>query len=165
MLISFTISWVLAKATSNVSASPVLLGVSPTILWLVVGAGLCLLELILPTAFTAFTMGLSALIVALLSPIARSPLLQVLLWMGLSAALIFFSRRLLPKRKVTSIQDATQAQTIVEIPPGETGRVLYEGNSWRARCGDDKIALAANQSVYVVGRQGTTLIVMPEHLP
>ena len=164
MLVTSTIIWVLAKATNTVSTSPVLLGVSPTILWLVWGGGLCLLELLLPTAFTAFAMGLSALMVALLSTIVRSPLLQVILWMVLSAGLIFFSRRFLPKRKVTSIQDATQAQTITEIPPGETGRVLYEGNSWRARCADDKIALAPNQPVYVVGRQGTTLIVMPENL-
>ncbi|WP_242056968.1 ABC transporter permease, partial [Planktothrix sp. FACHB-1355] len=121
MLVTYRIIWVLAKATDTVSTSPVLLGVSPTILWLVLGGGLCFLELLLPTAFTAFAMGLSALMVALLSTIVRSPLLQVILWMGLSAGLIFFSPRFLPKRKITSIQDATQAQRITEIPPGETG--------------------------------------------
>jgi len=154
----------LAGAAGQVSTAPTLLGISPTVFWLVLGAVLCSVELVLPTAFTAFTMGLSALMVGLLSTVVRSPQWQVLIWLLLSTALIFLFRRLQPKRKVFSIQDATEAQTITEILPGETGRVLYEGNSWRARCSDEKLALAQNQKVYVVGRQGITLIVMPENL-
>lgn len=164
MVLSTTIIWLLAGATLKVSSTPVLLGISPTFFWLLLGAGLCLVELLVPVAFTAFAMGLSALLVAGVSTVVRSPQLQVFLWLGVSTGLIFLSRRLLPKRKVSSIQDATEAQTIAEILPGETGRVLYEGNSWRARCGDDQLALAANQKVYVVGREGITLIVMPANL-
>ncbi|MCL1472818.1 NfeD family protein [Argonema antarcticum] len=164
MLLSLTIIWFLAGAAGKVSTAPTLLGISPIMFWLVLGAVLCSVELFLPTAFTAFTMGLSALMVGLLSTVVRSPQLQVLIWLLLSTTLIFLSRRLLPKRKVFSIQDATEGETMTEIPPGETGRVLYEGNSWRARCSDEKISLSPNQKVYVVGRQGITLIVMPENL-
>jgi membrane protein implicated in regulation of membrane protease activity len=55
-------------------------------------------------------------------------------------------------------------ETLTEILPGQAGRVLYEGNSWRARCDDDKLSLAPGQKVYVVSREGTTLIVMPENI-
>ncbi|MFB2924113.1 MULTISPECIES: NfeD family protein [Aerosakkonema] len=161
ILLSLSMIRFLAPIAANMVLS---LGFSPTLLWLVVGAALCSVELFIPTAFTSFAMGLSALMVALLSMAVRSPQWQVLIWLGLSTALIFVSRRFLPKRKVRSLQDASEAQTITEIPAGETGRVLYEGNSWRARCGDEQQAIAPNQKVYVVGRQGTTLIVLPENL-
>ena len=163
-MVNPTIVYLLASVTNLVATTPTLFGLTPTLFWLVLGGGLCLLELFLPTAFTAFTMGLSALAVALLSSVVTSPQWQVGLWLLLSSTLIFLSRRFLPKRKVSSIQDATEAQTITEIPAGETGRVLYEGNSWRARCADEKLALSPNQKVYVVSREGTTLIIMPDNL-
>lgn len=138
---------------------------SPAMLWFVAGALLCLVEVFVPTAFTVFAMGASALIVALIALlIPKLVAVQVALWMVFSLAFVYLAHRLIPKRKVATIEDATEAQTLTEILPGQTGRVLYEGNSWRARCGDEKQAIAANQKVYVIGRQGTTLIVMPEHL-
>ncbi|HAX74629.1 MAG TPA: hypothetical protein DCY88_02040 [Cyanobacteria bacterium UBA11372] len=138
---------------------------NPAIAWLVAGMLLCLVEAFVPTAFTAFAMGISAFLVAVVAKLFPKFLaLQVGLWMVCSVASVYLTHRLMPKRKVTAIEDATEAQTLTEILPGQTGRVLYEGNSWRARCGDDKCAIAPNQKVYVIGRQGTTLIVMPEHL-
>jgi membrane protein implicated in regulation of membrane protease activity len=138
---------------------------NPAIAWLVAGTLLCLVEVFVPTAFTAFAMGLSAFLVALVAKLLPNFLaLQVGLWMVFSLTFVYLTHRLMPKRKVTAIEDATEAQTLTEILPGETGRVIYEGNSWRARCGDEKCAIAPNQKVYVIGRVGTTLIVMPEHL-
>jgi len=138
---------------------------NPAIAWLVAGTLLCLVEAFVPTAFTAFAMGISAFLVALVAKLFPTFLaLQVGLWMVFSVASVYLAHRLMPKRKVTAIEDATEAQTLTEILPGQTGRVLYEGNSWRARCGDEKCAIAPNQKVYVIGRQGTTLLVMPEHL-
>jgi len=55
------------------------------------------------------------------------------------------------------------AETLTEIPAGKEGRVLYEGNLW-ARCDDHNLAIAPNQKVYLVRREGTTLIVLPENL-
>lgn len=138
------------------------MALSPTLIWLLVGAILCLVEFIVPTAFIAFVMGISALIVAAASTII--PLgLQIVLWMVLSLALTFYSRRLV-QQKTTRKLDATEAETLTEILPGKIGRVRYEGNSWAARCEDHTLTIAPNQTVYVVSRKGTTLSVMPEHL-
>jgi membrane protein implicated in regulation of membrane protease activity len=139
---------------------------SYTLIWLLGGAILCLMELFLPSAFVEFMMGISALIVALLSFVGLTNLwLQVVVWLLLSTALIVLSRRFLqPRQRQSKIQNAILAETLTEIPAGESGRVLYEGNSWRAQCDDDKISLAPHQRVYVVRREGTTLIVMPEYL-
>lgn len=136
----------------------------PTVFWLVAGVVLCLMEVVLPTAFTAAVMGLSALIVALISLIVPQAGFQILLWMAISMLLVFLVQRFLPKVKAFKLQDAVEAETITEILPGAVGRVRYEGNSWRARCEDQQLAIAPDQKVYVVRREGTTLIVVPEQL-
>ncbi|NJL65409.1 MAG: NfeD family protein [Methylacidiphilales bacterium] len=134
-------------------------------IWLIIGTGLCLTELIFPTAFVSLMMGLSAFVVALLSGVIGTLWLQVVVWLVISVLLIFISQRLLPKpRRRTKFQDAVIGETISEIPPGKAGRVLYEGNSWRARCDDDKLYIQAREPVYIVRREGTTLIVMPQNV-
>ncbi|MEH1823292.1 MAG: NfeD family protein [Nostoc sp.] len=137
-----------------------------TLIWLLAGAVLCLMELFLPSAFVAFMMGISALVVALLSGVGMGGVwLQVIVWLLLSTALIVLSRRFLqPRRRKSKIQDAVIAETLTEILPGKTGRVRYEGNSWQARCDDEKFTVPPHQKVYVVRREGTTLIVVPENL-
>jgi membrane protein implicated in regulation of membrane protease activity len=136
-----------------------------TLIWLLAGAALCLTELFLPSAFVAFMMGISALIVALLSQFGLALWMQIVAWLMLSTLLIVLSRRFLqPRQRKSKIQDAITAETLTEIPAGKTGRVLYEGNSWRALCDDEQLNVAAHQRVYVVRREGTTLIVMPENL-
>jgi membrane protein implicated in regulation of membrane protease activity len=137
---------------------------SPSMFWLVAGSILCLLELFLPTAFVAFVMGLSALVVALVASILPQFSLQVVLWLVLSTALVVVSRRFLPHPKASKSLDAREARTLTEIPVGETGRVLYEGNSWSARCEDEAESIAPNQKVFVVRREGNVLIVMPQQL-
>lgn len=137
---------------------------SLSMLWLLAGSILCLLELFVPTAFVAFVMGLSAFAVALVALIVPQFPVQVVLWLLLSTTLVFFSRRFLPHPRVSKSLDAKEAQTLTEIPAGQTGRVLYEGNSWKARCMDEAEAIAPNQKVYVVRREGTTLIVVPQNL-
>ncbi|QYX33340.1 NfeD family protein [Sphaerospermopsis torques-reginae] len=137
-----------------------------TLIWLLAGIVLCLMELFLPTAFVQFMMGVSAFAVALLSYLGLSSLwLQVVLWLLLSTVLVVFSRRFLqPPTRKSKISDAVIGETLTEILPGQAGRVLYEGNSWRARCDDHNLSLAPGQKVYVVSREGTTLIVMPENI-
>lgn len=134
------------------------------IFWLIAGIILCVMEFTIPTAFVELTMGFSAIIVALFAVFVPSFALQVALWLVLSIIFAILMRRLVPKQKHRLIADSTEAQTLTEIPPGQPGRVLYEGNSWQARCGDEQLAIAPNQKVYVIGRRGTTLIVMPESL-
>lgn len=137
---------------------------SAPILWLIAGLMLCVMELVLPTAFVELTMGISAVIVACVAWFVPSLIVQVVLWLLLSIGLTILLRRLLPKRSRPTIEDAKNAKTLTAIPPGQTGRVIYEGNSWQARCEDEQLAIAPNERVYVVGRRGTTLIVLPESL-
>ncbi|MBW4520232.1 MAG: NfeD family protein [Scytolyngbya sp. HA4215-MV1] len=138
------------------------MSLSPTVIWLVIGVVLCLFDVVLPTAFVASVMGISALLVAAVAvwlPVNW----QIILWVFLSIGMVWLSRRLVPKGTPMKL-DATEAETLTEILPGKTGRVIYEGSSWAARCDDFKVAIAPQQRVYVVGRRGTTLIVVPEHL-
>ncbi len=141
---------------------------NPFLFWLLFGSALCLVEVFVPVAFVSFVMGLSALAVAVL--IRFVPFfdlsfgLQVVVWLAISAAAIFWSRRFAQQSTGPTMRDPTEGETLTEIPPGETGRVRYKGNSWRACCDDREISIPANQRVYIVRRQGTTLIVMPEHL-
>ncbi len=137
---------------------------NPTILWLLAGAILCFLELLVPTAFVEFMMGLSAFVVAGVSLLIPSVSLQVALWMIFSVASIVAFRRLLPHRTVATIADAKEAETLTEILPGQPGRVLYEGNSWRAQCDDRDSMIPAQEKVIVVRREGNTLFVLPENL-
>lgn len=109
-------------------------------------------------------MGISAFVVALLALVIPQVGVQVAIWLVLSVILTLLSRRLVPRRKARIIEDSREAQTLTEILPSQTGRVLYEGNSWQARCDDPEMAIAPNQRVIVVERRGTTLIVVPEHL-
>lgn len=140
------------------------MSLSPSILWLLAGSALCLVELFLPTAFVTFTMGISALVVALVALIIPQFSVQVVLWLILSTIFVFLSRRLLPSSKASKSLDALEGRTLTEIPAGETGRILYEGNSWQARCADDTEVIAPNQKVYVVRREGNTLIIIPHNL-
>lgn len=125
-----------------------------TILWLIAGTSLCLLELFVPTAFVEFMMGLSAFAVAGISLVLPSPPLQVALWLILSVGSIATTRRLLPHRVVRLIEDAKEAETLTEMVPGQAGRVVYEGISWRAKLDEgwsEAIALN-NRSLWSDGR-------------
>ncbi len=158
--------WFLAAGMKS-SAAPIsgAIHFAPAVFWLIAGSVLCLVEVPVPTAFTAFTMGLAAIAVALFAWIFPSYFgWQVVLWMGLSTGGVFLTRRLLPKRKARTLEESREAETLTEIAPGQAGRVLYEGNSWRAKCDDRDLAIAANQKVFVIRQEGTTLIVMPESL-
>ena len=130
--------------------------------WLILGTVLCLMELFIPTAFEESTLGVSALIVALVALVVPLFNLQAVLWMVLSLVFIFFLKRFVPQRTPPILLDATEARTLTAIAPGEAGRVIYEGNSWQARCDDEGLTIGVNQTVVVVRRKGNTLYVMPE---
>jgi membrane protein implicated in regulation of membrane protease activity len=109
-------------------------------------------------------MGVSALIVALISLVLPQLSWQIILWMIISVTLVVLVQRWVPKQKASALMDDVEAETLTEILPGKMGRVLYEGNSWQGRCGDESLAIAPQQKVYVVGRKGNTLLIMPENL-
>jgi membrane protein implicated in regulation of membrane protease activity len=135
-----------------------------TTLWILTGAVFCLLELILPTAFVEATLGASAFVVALISLVVPHFGAQVVLWLFFSVVFTLSLRRLMPKERPSALEETQEARTLTEIPPGGPGRILYEGNSWQARCEDSALAIAPDQTVYIVRRKGNTLYVVPESL-
>ena len=131
--------------------------------WLIVGGVFCLMELLLPTAFIEATLGVSALVVSVVALVVPQFSIQVAIWMVLSVLANWALKRFVPKRTPYILADSTEARTLTAIAPGTTGRVIYEGNSWQARCEDLDAAIGADEPVIVVGRQGNTLLIMPEH--
>ena len=137
---------------------------SPSGLWLIVAAGLCLLELMVPTAFTAVCRGVSALLVSLLALVVPSPLgLQISVWILGSCGLVALGYQIDRARIPSQIQASTEAEALTAIMSNQTGRVLYEGSSWRAKCADGTEPIEPQAKLYVVGREGNLLVVMPMH--
>lgn len=139
------------------------MALSPAALWAFLGVVLCLMEILIPSAFTESALGIAAFGVAIVALIIPQLWIQVLLWFFLSTVLLLFFYRLSRGRRNRSWRmDAVEAKTLTSIPPGDVGRVIYEGGSWQARSYDPELAIAANQAVNVVRQEGNTLIVMPE---
>lgn len=137
---------------------------TPRLIWFISGILLLALELIvpLPTMLVAGAVGIGALVVSgvmWLLPIP--PLVQFLIWAISSGLFVQYSRRFVPTHHF-QIKEDDEAVTLTEILPGQAGRVKYEGNSWKARCEDIKIRIPANETVYVLRKQGTTLVVVPK---
>lgn len=131
--------------------------------WLIIGVVLCFMELFLPTAFVEATLGVSALAVSAAALVMPQFSLQVVLWMVLSVLATLGLKRFVPKSTPYILAESTEARTLTAIPAGKTGRVLYEGNSWQARCEDTEAIIGADEAVIVIGRRGNTLLIMPEH--
>ncbi|MEM9541813.1 MAG: NfeD family protein [Cyanobacteria bacterium P01_E01_bin.42] len=148
--------------------------------WAILGIALCSAELFLPIAkkrsyrFLSLIPGAIALLVAVFAwRYARINILgvqiffvfryQLAYWVGLSTACLLWVRPILLRRKQFELPVATEAKTITEIIPGDGGRVLYEGVSWQAQCENQTEAIAPQQKVIVLRREGNTLIVAPEH--
>ncbi len=168
MLPSSTLICSLAKATPLSTYT-----VSPSLFWFSGGVLLCLIELFLPKSWAKqyklvpLIMGVSSLVVALFVwryDFLEDARLQIAYLMGLSTACVIWVRPMLLRKKKFTVLDATEAQTLTEILPGQTGQVLYEGCLWQARTEGYQGAIAPNQRVYVMRREGNTLIVLPETL-
>ena len=128
-------------------------------LWLL-GGMLCLaLGMLIPEPSIP-ALGIAAIITAIAALNVPSALAQMLLWGVLSLTLASFMRWLMPKEAKTLKHD-TEAWVRTAIPVAGVGRVIYEGALWQARCQMQDVAIAPQQRVYVVGREGTTLLVIP----
>ena len=131
------------------------------LIWVTIGVILCAMELLIPTAFLESALGVSAFIVALLSFVVLGWNYQIVLWMLISLLVFWVLKRFVPNRTAPALREATEARTTTAIAPGQTGRVIYEGNSWQARCEDRGVGIEPNQEVFVVERKGNTLIIIP----
>ena len=136
------------------------------LIWLVIGGALCSLEFFFPTAFVEFMMGVSAFgVAAILFFAPITPNFQIALWLVFATIAVITSRRFFtPRTAKRTLSNDPEAETLTAIAAGKAGRVLYEGNSWRAKCADETVEIQPNETVYVVRQEGTTLYVMPRHL-
>lgn len=155
---------------------------TPPLLWLLLGVVLSAIDLFIQKTqpqkyrFYVLMMGVAALISSFI--LWRGAIAfqfswanvmyedfdwQIFYWMGISLALSIWIRPIFIVRKKFVIPEATEATTISEIFPGETGMVIYEGASWKAR-NEDSQGIAPRQKVYVLRREGNTLIVVPDKL-
>ena len=169
--------WSLASATNR---SPFAL--TPPMFWLLLGIVLSAIDLFIQKTqpqryrFYLLMMGVAALISSFV--LWRGSIAfqfdwanvmyeafdwQIFYWMGISLALSIWIRPVFIVRKKFEIPEATEATTISEILSGEIGMVMYEGVSWKAR-NEDFQGIAAQQKVYVLRREGNTLIVIPDRL-
>lgn len=138
---------------------------NPTLFWTIAGGVLCMMEAIFPTAFVSFMMGVAALLVAVVSLFLPVNSLLIALWVVFSIGLTMLSRRFFTPKRATAITgDDSEAKAIGGIPAGTTGRVLYEGNSWQAKCADETKDIAPNELVYVLDKKGNTLIILPTNM-
>ncbi len=146
---------------------------SLALFWLAISICLCLLELFLPKTLrksfklVPLTAGICSFLVSLFLFRVNSvpPLrIQITYWMGLSTACVIWIRPMFLKKKKAVIPEATEARTISEILPGQIGEVLYEGSIWQATCDEHIESIPTNQKVYVLRREGNTLIVVSKKL-
>jgi membrane protein implicated in regulation of membrane protease activity len=138
--------------------------ISASNMWLIVGTGLCLLELFVPTAFTAVCMGMSALLVSLVALVIPSSIgWQISIWLAGTCCLVAIGYQVEREHVSSEIQSSTEAEAITAMMPNQTGRVLYEGSSWQAKCADGTESISPHDKLYVLGREGNVLVVMPIH--
>lgn len=129
------------------------------LLWLAAGI-FCLFLNLLVFEPTIAALGIAAIITAIAALTIKSFGIQLLIWSILSVALAILLRGMVP-RESHDLDPPTEAEVSVSIPQGGLGEVAYEGTLWTARCQISDVAIAAGQTVYVVGRQDNTLLVMP----
>jgi membrane protein implicated in regulation of membrane protease activity len=132
-------------------------------LWLLIGVVLLASEFIVPvpTFLIPGALGVAAI---LTSPFALflPPALQVIVWVIFAGVFVWFSQRWIP-RNLPELTETSTGVTITEIPPGEFGRVKWEGVSWRAICDDPTLSIGENVRVQILYKKGTTLVVLPEN--
>ncbi len=143
---------------------------NPVLIWFIVGAILCLVEMALP-GLVLFFFGLGAMLTALLIWIIPMPLsFQLLAFLVFSLALLFmlrkkFSSVFVGRNRTPGTSDeylegyvGMNAVVIQDIKPGIAGKVDFRGSSWLAVSDQ---AIPEGDSVEITGRENITLKVKP----
>jgi inner membrane protein len=143
---------------------------NPVLIWFILGAALCLVELALP-GLIIFFFGLGAMMTAVLIWIIPLPLsLQLLAFLVFSLALLFllrnkFSAIFVGRNKTPGTSDeylegfvGMNAVVIQEIKQGIAGKVEFRGSSWPAVSDQ---AISEGDNVEITGRDNITLKVKP----
>ncbi|MCX5966804.1 MAG: NfeD family protein [Cyanobacteria bacterium] len=139
---------------------------TPPLIWLPVGAVLLLLALTgLDTDGLLLIAGLSGLLLTVVSVLVVMPLaFQVLLFLGLVSLGYGWLRRWDRRqrdRALPASPRAEWAEVIQAFAADGEGRVRWQGQSWAAINLEPGQALAVGAQVRVMGREGTSLQVLP----
>jgi inner membrane protein len=138
--------------------------------WIVAGAVLILLELIVPGAVLVF-LGAGALVVALMVwlGLVQSWVLSITIWFIVSLLLLVvlrgFVQRLLPGETETQSTDedldafGKEVDVLEMITPDAAGRISYRGATWQAACYEH--TLAAGSRARIVYRDELVWVVEP----
>lgn len=144
-----------------------------TLWWLIGGAVLIALELIVPGAVLVF-LGIGALIVGGLTWLGLIDHLipAFTAWFVLSLALILLLRGIVQKWSGgdedwgSTDEDVDAMDTIVDVTetirPGETGRIMHQGTTWPAICHDHTIE--AGKQAVLVFRDNVAWVVEPSRI-
>ncbi len=127
--------------------------------WLLLGLMLLATSTIALEPIVA-AIGIAAIVTAIAALTVPSVAIQLLIWGLLSVAMAMLLRSFVPKQS-QDLSPPSEGQVSATIPRGGVGEVSYEGSYWSARCQVSDVTLTAGETVYVVGRQGNTLIVLP----
>jgi membrane protein implicated in regulation of membrane protease activity len=138
--------------------------------WIVLGALLIILELVVPGAVLVF-LGIGALLVALLTwlGLLQTWVASITAWFVISLALLlvlrgFFQRFISgDEEKHNTDEDADAYGSIVEIvetiTPENEGRIRYRGTTWQAACYDH--TLEVGEWAQIIFRENLLWIVDP----
>jgi len=146
-------------------------GMSASLLWLALAAGLLLLVLLGADSDGLLLVGgLAALLLALAAVALPQPLLQGLLFAALMAGGGLLLRRWSRRRgrddaALSPPATAEQAEVIEAFDGRGEGRVRWQGQSWAALAAAPGPGLARGDRVLVLGREGNRLTVLAAQEP
>ena len=137
---------------------------NPWIMWLAVGVLFLIIEL-LTTALVSIWFVPSAIITCLLSFIVDSLLIQIAIFVVLSAVFMVVCRKIYNKHIKKPVDDVDQNEkllgktaTVTEDTNGITGRILVGDVYWRAVSENGDI-IQKGETVKIKGVNGTTLVI------
>lgn len=137
---------------------------NPWIMWLAVGVLFLIVEL-LTTALVSIWFVPSAIITCLLSFVVDSLLIQIAIFVVLSAVFMVVCRKIYNKHIKKPVDDVDQNEkllgksaTVTEDTNGITGRILVGDVYWRA-VSENGDTIQKGETVKIKGVNGTTLVI------
>ncbi len=141
-------------------------GMSPALIWLIIGIIFIALEFVIPGLVIAF-FGMGALITALTTVIGLTGgfNMQVIVFIVASLASLFLLRRYMKKVFMGKSEgdgvnefnlDVGKVVPVVQTidPKKNTGKIKYQGTLWSATCED---VIPEGETARIVGRENITI--------
>lgn len=138
---------------------------SHTLIWIVAGLVLMLLEMVVPGVFLVW-LGIAALATGLvLQVVPANFAFEVILFAGFAAIAVTTGLRFRPQRSTTQLNTPASGlvgrEAVALEFHGRSGRVRVGDSEWNARLASGTPVPEAHAMLRVVGVDGTTLVVGP----